>query len=138
VVAHEIKTLADQSREATQRVTQILQEIRKSVGSVVMATEEGGKAVQGGVEQSEAAGECIQTLAGTLAEVTQAAGVIFSSTGQQFARVERVATAMRNVELAMSQGVTGTNQLENEARKLGELAQTLQGLVQQYKLHQQR
>ena len=50
VVAHEIKSLADQSKNATEKITQILQEIRKSVASVVMATEEGGKAVLDGVE----------------------------------------------------------------------------------------
>jgi methyl-accepting chemotaxis protein len=49
VVAHEIKTLADQSKEATEQVRSILQETRKWVSAVVMATEQGGKAVEAGV-----------------------------------------------------------------------------------------
>ncbi len=131
VVAHEIKSLADQSREATLQVTRILQEIRKSVGSVVMATEEGGKAVLSGVEQSETAGKAIEKLAENIAGFSQAAAVIFSSTEKQFARVESVAEAMRNVEQAMNNGVDGTTQLENEAKRLEQLALSLRGLVNQ-------
>ncbi len=132
VVASEIKSLADQSREATQTVTRTLQEIRKSVGAVVMATEEGGKAVLSGVEQSEAAGESIQKLASSIGEFSQAAGVIFSSSGSQFSRVERVAAAMRNVELAMNNSVEGTTHVENEAKRLEQLALSLTGLVRHY------
>lgn len=132
VVAHEIKSLADQSREATENVSKILQEIRKSVTAVVMATEEGGKAVERGVKQSEAAGESIENLAGRIAEFSQSAGVISSSSGRQFARVERAASAMRGVELAMKESVEATTQLETEARRLGELAQSLKDLVRRY------
>lgn len=133
VVASEIKSLADQSREATQRVTRTLQEIRNSVGAVVMATEEGGKAVMGGVEQSEAAGVAIQKLAGSIGEFSQAAGIIFASSGKQFSRVERIAAAMRNVELAMNSSVEGSTHVENEAKRLEHLAQTLTGLVRRHK-----
>ncbi|MBI5568415.1 MAG: methyl-accepting chemotaxis protein [Desulfomonile tiedjei] len=136
VVAHEIKSLADQSREATTQVTKILQEIRKSVGSVVMATEEGGKAVLSGVEQSESAGEAIQRLADSIREFAQGAGVIFSSSGNQFGRVARATAAMKNVELATHSSVEGTTQLENEAKRLEQLALSLQNLVRQYKLEQ--
>jgi methyl-accepting chemotaxis protein len=129
VVASEIKSLADQSREATQRVARTLQEIRNSVGAVVMATEEGGKAVMSGVEQSEAAGVAIQKLAGSIGEFSQAAGIIFASSGKQFSRVERIAGAMRNVELAMNNSVEGTTHVENEAKRLEHLARTLTGLV---------
>lgn len=134
VVAHEIKSLADQSRESTDKVAKILHEIRKSVGSVVMATEEGGKAVQSGVEQSEAAGESIQKLADSIGEFSRAAGLIFSSTEKQFARVERVASAMRDVEQATNRSVEGTTQLENEAKKLEQLALSLKGMVRHYQL----
>ena len=62
VVAHEIKTLADQSRQATEQVTSILQDTRKWVSAVVMATEQGGKAVDAGVAQSVQASESIRLL----------------------------------------------------------------------------
>ena len=131
VVAQEIKSLADQSRESTQQVTKILQEIRKSVGAVVMATEEGGKAVLSGVEQSQSAGEAIQRLADSIVEFSQAAGVIFNSSGNQFGRVARASSAMKNAELAVNSSIQSTTQLENEAKRLEQLALSLKGLVRQ-------
>jgi len=46
VVAHEIKALSDQSKEATDQVRAILEDVRKWVSAVVMATEQGSKAVE--------------------------------------------------------------------------------------------
>jgi methyl-accepting chemotaxis protein len=134
VVAAEIKTLADQSREATDRVTKILQEIRTSVSSVVMATEEGGKAVQVGVEQTNAARKAIEDLADSIMEFSQAAGVIFSSSEQQFSRAEGVSAAMREVEDAMKKSVDGTTLLTDEAKRLQELGITLKDLVSRDKV----
>ena len=50
VVAHEIKTLADQSKEATEHIRTILDDTRKWVSAAVMATEQGGKAVEAGLQ----------------------------------------------------------------------------------------
>ncbi len=125
VVAHEIKSLADQSKNATEKITQILQEIRKSVASVVMATEEGGKAVLDGVEQSQTAGKSIEDLSDSVTRFTKAAGVIFSETGKQFARVERVAATVRDIESAMQSSVEATRHLEEAGKELEQLSSSL-------------
>jgi hypothetical protein len=62
-------------------------------------------------------------------DFSQAASVIFSSSGQQFARVEKVEAAMQDVELAMNSGVEGTRQLNEEAKRLEQLGRTLKDLV---------
>ncbi len=134
VVAHEIKTLADQSRGATEQVRGILHETRKWVSAVVMATEQGIKAVDAGVQQSLLAGDSIQALSGSVAESSQAAGVIDSSTEQQFIGVDQVASAMTNIEEAMRQNLTGTVQLEAAARRLQDLGDQLKQLVDRYRI----
>ncbi|MBM3298612.1 MAG: methyl-accepting chemotaxis protein, partial [Deltaproteobacteria bacterium] len=134
VVAHEIKSLADQSREATDQVRSILEETRKWVAAVVMATEQGGKAVQAGVEQSVRAGQSIQSLAASVCESSQAASVIETSAGQQFLGVDQVSGAMVNIQQAMHQNLTGTNQLKAAAQKLSELGEELKTLVEQYRV----
>ncbi len=134
VVAHEIKTLADQSRDATEQVRGILQENRKWVSAVVMATEQGIKAVDAGVQQSLLAGDSIQALSGSVAESSQAAGVIDSSTEQQFIGVDQVASAMGNIEEAMQQNLSGTVQLETAARRLQDLGDQLKHLVDRYRM----
>src|SRR4028119_1286641 len=46
VVAQEVKSLADQSKQATTQVRTILNDIQKATGAAVMATEQGSKAVE--------------------------------------------------------------------------------------------
>ncbi len=134
VVAHEIKTLADQSRESTQQVRSILEETRKWVSAVVMATEQGGKAVDAGVEQSSLAGQSIQSLSGNVVVSSQAAALIDASAQQQFVGVEQVASAMTNIEQAMRQNLDGTTQLEQAAHKLQELGDSLKHIVERYRV----
>lgn len=134
VVASEIKTLADQSKQATEQVRAILSETRNWVSAVVMATEQGGKAVDAGVFQSEAAGQSIQLLAQSVASSSQAASVIGTSSEQQFLGVDQVSVAMSNIEQAMSQSLEGMRQLESATQKLDLLGRSLKTLVENYKV----
>lgn len=134
VVAGEIKTLADQSKAAAQQVRTILDEIRKWVNAVVMAAENGGKAVASGVEQSSAAAEAIETLARSVSAASRAAGVIDASSDQQFQGVDQVSLAMKDIESALSANVDSTKQLEGAAQRLEELGHTLKELVEKYRV----
>ena len=134
VVAHEIKSLADQSRNATEQVRTILHDTRTWVNAVVMATEQGGKAVQAGVEQSQIAGESINALATSIVDSSQAATVIDSSSQQQFAGVDQVSLAMGNIDLAMKQSLDGTTELEAAAKRLDALGNHLRNLVERYRV----
>ena len=134
VVALEIKTLADQSKNATDQVRAILLETRKWISAVVMATEQGGKAVEAGVHQSGVAGEAIQVLSTSVALSSQAATVIGTSTEQQFVGLDQVAGGMASIEEAMRQNLDGTLELEQAARGLQDLAGSLKELVQRYRV----
>ena len=137
VVAHEIKSLADQSKEATEQVRSILDDTRKWVSAVVMATEQGGKAVDAGVEQSHSAGKSIRSLAGSVETASQAASVIDASTDQQFTGIDQVAGAMANIEQAMQQNLSGTAQLEDAARTLEDMGSSLKDVVAQYRFQEE-
>jgi len=73
VVAQEVKSLAEQSKQATAQVRTILGEIQKATGAAVMAAEQGAKAVEAGMKQSGEAGESIRQLAESVSEAAQAA-----------------------------------------------------------------
>lgn len=133
IVAHEIKTLADQSKEATDQVRTILGETRKWVSAVVMATEQGTKAVGKGVQQSTKAGEAIAILSNSVAESAQAARVIQTSSEQQFSGVDQVSGAMVGIEEAVRQNLVGTKHLEDAAQRLADLGQDLKQLMEEYK-----
>ncbi|MDO8680799.1 MAG: methyl-accepting chemotaxis protein [Acidobacteriota bacterium] len=134
VVAQEVKSLAEQSKQATAQVRTILGDIQKATSAAVLATEQGHKAVEAGVKQSVEANESIRQLADSITEAAQAATQIAASSQQQMVGMDQVALAMENIKQASSQNVAGTRQAEAAAQGLHELGQRLKRLVEQYKV----
>lgn len=134
VVAQEVKSLAEQSRQATDRVRTILSDIQKATTAAVMATEQGNKAVEAGSRQTELAGESIQSLSGSVSEAAQAATQIAASSQQQLVGMDQVAGAMESIKQASTQNVASARQLETAARNLSDLGQRLKRLVDNYAL----
>ena len=131
VVAQEIKSLAEQSKQATAQVRSILGDIQKATGAAVMATDLSGRAVDAGAQQSDAAGEAIRLLAESMAEAAQAALQIAASSQQQLVGMDQVALAMENIKQASTQNMAGTRQAEAAAQGLHELGVKLKQLVGQ-------
>ncbi|MFA7300262.1 MAG: methyl-accepting chemotaxis protein, partial [Sideroxydans sp.] len=129
VVAQEVKSLAEQSKQATAQVRTILGDIQKATGTAVLATEQGNKAVQAGVKQTGETGEAIRLLADSVAEAAQAATQIAASSQQQMVGMDQVAQAMENIKQASVQNVSGTKQAEVAAQSLHELGQKLSDMI---------
>ena len=134
VVAQEIKSLAEQSKQATGQVRTILGDIQKATGAAVMATEQGSKVVEAGVKRSADVGESIRLLADSITEAAQAATQIAASSQQQLVGMDQVALAMDNIKQASAQNMAGTKQAETSAHSLHELGQKLKQLVERYKV----
>jgi methyl-accepting chemotaxis protein len=134
VVAHEVKSLAEQSKQSTSRVRNILDDIQKATSGAVMTTEQGSKAVEAGVKQSQDAGDSIQRLAASVEEAAQATTQIAVSSQEQLVGMDQVVAAMESIKQASAQNVTATKQVESAAHDLQELGQRLKHLVEQYKL----
>jgi methyl-accepting chemotaxis protein len=134
VVAQEIRSLAEQSKQATTQVRAILGDVQKATASSVLAAEQGSKAVDAGVRQATDAGEAIRLLAQSIAEAAQAATQIAASSQQQQVGMDQVAQAMDNIQEATAQNVAGTRQAETAAHDLSELGQRLKTLVAAYQV----
>jgi methyl-accepting chemotaxis protein len=132
VVAHEVKSLAEQSRQATTQVRTILSDIQKATTTAVLATEQGSKAVDVGTRQTEVAGASIQALTASVGEAAQAAIQIAASSQQQLVGVDQVAAAMESIKQASTQNVVSARQLEAAARSLNDLGQRLKQIVERY------
>lgn len=134
VVAQEVKSLAEQSKQATAQVRGILGDIQKATSAAVMATEQGSKAVAAGMKQSTEAGDSIRMLADSIAEASQAATQIAASSQQQLVGMDQVALAMENIKQATTQNVASTKQAEVAAKSLSELGQKLKAVVERYRV----
>ena len=134
VVAQEVKSLAEQSRQATTQVRSILSDVQKATGAAVMATEQGSKAVEAGLQQSSQAGESILRLTESVGQAAQASTQIAASSQEQLVGMDQVVIAMGSVKQASLQNVDSARQLQTAARDLSDLGQRLKGLVEHYKV----
>jgi methyl-accepting chemotaxis protein len=134
VVAQEIRTLAEQSKEATAQVRTILTDIQRGVSAAVMATEQGNRTVSESMKQSTEAGESIRVLAGTVAESAKAATQIAASSQQQLVGMNQIVQSMENIKQASQQNLKGTQQAETAAKNLHDLGQKLKQIADRYRL----
>jgi methyl-accepting chemotaxis protein len=134
VVAQEVKSLAEQSRQATTQVRTILMEVQKATSAAVLATEQGSKAVAAGVKQATDAGESIRTLTSSVGEAAQAAVQIAASSQQQLVGMDQIAAAIANIRQATTQNMAGSKQLEASAQVLKDLGGRLKVLVERQRI----
>jgi methyl-accepting chemotaxis protein len=136
VVAQEVKSLAEQSKQATAQVRGILGDVQKATSAAVMATEQGSKVVEAGAKQSAEVSEAIRQLSEGIAEAAQSSTQIAASSQQQVVGMDQVAQAMESIKVASAQNVAGTKQAEAAAQQLHDLGERLKQLVVQYRLEE--
>ena len=132
VVAQEVKSLAEQSKEATSQVRAILNDIQKATGAAVMATDRGSKAVKSGMDLTAEAGETIATLQTTMAESSHMVSQINASSHQQLVGMDQLVLAMENIKDATAQNVDSTKKLENATNDLDELGRSLKMIAERF------
>lgn len=137
VVASEVRSLAEESRQATAQVRAILSDIQKATNATVMVTEEGSKGVDRGVALANQTGESIETLTEAIEESAQAALQMAAGGRQQMSGVEQVAIAIQSINQATVQNLTSTRQAERAAQDLHLLAESMTQMIADYKVSDQ-
>ena len=134
IVAQEIKSMSELSKQATKQVRSILHDIQKSSSAAVLATERGSKAVEATVRQSSGTGDAIEALASSIGEASQAVIQIAASNQQQLIGMDQVAVAMNNIKQATTQNAASTKQVEITIRNLQDLGGKLKEMVRHYRV----
>ncbi|MEO5351649.1 MAG: methyl-accepting chemotaxis protein [Magnetococcus sp. XQGC-1] len=134
VVAQEVKSLAEQAREATGQIKVILNDIQKATSTAVLATERGNKSVDRGVELGNEAGEAILMFEASVERSEIAAEQITASSQQQLGGMDQVVIAMDNIKLATTQNSGAARQLEDSIKSLNDLSKNLKDLAQRFQV----
>ena len=134
VVAAEVRSLATQSKQAAAQVRAILSEIQDATNAAVMATEEGTKQVEEGVQLASRTGAAIEQLWQVIDESAQTAMQMVAGGRQQASGMEQIAQAMTAINQATVQSLSSTRQAEMTAQNLTRLATRLTATVEQYQL----
>ena len=133
VVAQEIRILANQSKQSTLQVRNILNDVQKATSAAVMAIEQGTKVVDAGVKQSAQAGEAILVLAESSREAVQVATQIVASSQQQVIGMDQIGMAMQSINQAGKEAAMSMRQSGQAAKSLQELGQKLKEVVERFK-----
>lgn len=134
VVASELKSLADQAKESTRAVRNLLGEIQRGINSSVMLTEEAVKRVAAGKARTDTAHSTIEEMSGRIQESVQTFQQIVASTNQQQIGIEQVTLALQNIRQASQQTAASTRQLDQAAGDLSTLSQNLLALADRYQV----
>jgi methyl-accepting chemotaxis protein len=134
VVASEVRNLADQSRQATGQVKNILGEIQKAANTAVLVTEQGTRRAEAGVDLAHSTGDSIRAIREQVQQVSQAAQQIAASTRQQLAGMDQITHAMEDINISSNQSQMGIQQIETASHNLNDLAGQLTGIVQRYQI----
>ena len=134
VVASEMKSLADQAKEATAQVRANLGDIQRGINASVMLTEEAVKRAAAGRDRTATTHETIREMTARVQEAVQTFQQIVASTNQQQLGIEQVMGALTNIRQASQQTASGTRQLDQAAANMAGLSQGLVRLADRYRL----
>jgi methyl-accepting chemotaxis protein len=122
VVANEMKSLADQCKEATVQVRELLGDVERGIQASVVLIEEAGKRGMSGSTFTDEASVSIHQLNSQVNDSTQAFQQIVAATNQQKLAFEQVSEALLSIRQATQQSASTTQQLEQTTRELHRLS----------------
>lgn len=134
VVASEIRSLAEQSKAATGQVRTILSDIQRATQAAVLATEQGTKGADAGMQLIDEVGRTVADLVEVVEPAARSAAQIAASVRQHSAGMEQISAAMSNINQATVQSVAATANTQQAAENLQDLAGRLDTLVAEYQV----
>jgi methyl-accepting chemotaxis protein len=127
LVAREIRRLADQSIQSTERVREILESVRGAVGTAVAGSEDGAKRVEVSLEQMRASAEHLRALANVVRDSSSAVRQIATAVNQQNTGVNQVFAAVVDQNKMMEESV---KQLDGTLKAVGTLKEVSGGIAE--------
>jgi methyl-accepting chemotaxis protein len=151
VVAEEVKNLAEDSREAAERIAKMVKEVQSETGKAVDAMQRGTKEVEEGMQAVDVTDKSFQEISNMVGATSDEVQAISASTQQQKAGTERVAKSVDSIASvaeetasASEESASSTEELTASmedmtarAQELSEMALALQRSASSFKLSEE-
>ncbi|PTL80371.1 methyl-accepting chemotaxis protein [Vitiosangium sp. GDMCC 1.1324] len=134
VVAREIRALADQSIDSTDRVRELLDDIGHSIQATVVMTEKGQRQMQDGLAQIRASGESLRELTAIVRDNAGAARQIAVAVNQQNAGISQIFTAVTDLSSLMDETMQGVQAITRATGSLREAAERMETVARTYRV----
>jgi methyl-accepting chemotaxis protein len=134
VVAREIRNLADQSIDSTERVRDILNELGTAILTTAKMTEAGHARVEAGLEQVRSSGERLKELATIIQDNAAAVRQIAGAVAQQNAGIAQIFSAVTDLNSMMTDTQQGLAATTRAAKLLQEVSGQMQDVARAYRI----
>jgi methyl-accepting chemotaxis protein len=134
VVAREIRSLADQSIQATNRVREILEDIGGAIRGAVAITERGAQKIEGGLLQVKASGENLRELSNIVKDNSSAVRQIAAAVSQQNAGITQIFSAVTDQTKMMDETMRRLETTTHAASVLKDLSQRVSDVVRRFRV----
>lgn len=121
VVAGEIRKLADESKQATTKITSLIKAIQQATNSTVMATEEGSKEIELGVNLADSINKNIESLIDLINSVKVSAEEIYTGSESESEFSNNVSSLIQNLDEGLKDSLKILEEKIGNIRSLDEL-----------------
>src|SRR3954462_11971254 len=134
VVAREIRSLADQSIQATSRVREILEDIGGAIRGAVAITERGSQKIEGGLLQVKQSGENLRELSNIVKDNSSAVRQIAAAVSQQNAGITQIFSAVTDQTRMMDETMRRLETTTQAASTLKALSDRVSEVVGRFRV----
>lgn len=134
IVAREVRSLAERSKESTAEVRSIPQDIRLAGRDSARVIDEGSRRADRGMQLSNAAGDSILRLGDTIVSSSAAAMQIATLTRQQSVGIDQIWQATKGLDQIARETARGIQQIETASGNLKALSSRLTEIVGRYQV----
>jgi len=127
VVSREVRSLADQSILATQRIREVLDGVGASMREAAKMSEQGEQRVKVSLDAVRMSGSQLQKLTGIISETSSSVRQISAAVAQQDAGTSQIAVAIQDLSGQMQQTLRVVEETQKVTRSVQTLAESMSG-----------
>ncbi len=122
VVAGEIRKLADESKQATNKITSLVSEIEQNTSSTIMATEDGAKEIDNGVKLAVYINDNISKIVNSIKDLNLELNDILTSSIEQQSITNDVLEVIDNMQKGISETINTLEENIENIRAFSEIS----------------
>ena len=122
VVAGEIRKLADESKQATNKITTLVAEIEQTTSSTIMATEDGTKEIENGVKYASSISDNITVLVDKIKDLGTDLSEVLNSSVEQQGITNEVLDVIENMQKSISETINTLEENIENIRSFSEIS----------------
>jgi methyl-accepting chemotaxis protein len=133
VVADEVRGLAERTAMATKEISVMIKDIQSQTKNVVISMEDEAEKVRHGALESEKSGQAVSEILDLVSQLDDKVAQIATAAEEQSVTTREVTMSLQHISEAVHTAADQAKSGIRESASLGELSETLRGIVNRYR-----